>query len=83
MHFRAGETLATTKYPGNIDVFDQGKGYRSKTKNVSAASRGDGYKDDVCLVADNMNITNISIIESGILYEQQHIELCPHTISRA
>jgi hypothetical protein len=32
---------------------------------------GDGYIDDVCLVADsNMNISNMSIIESKNVYEQ-------------
>lgn len=39
--------------------------------NVSIKLRGDGHIDDICLVVDrNMNISNLTPIESDKLYEQ-------------
>jgi hypothetical protein len=38
--------------------------------------RGDGYIDDICLLADrNVNISNLTPIESDTIYEQAYNKL--------
>jgi hypothetical protein len=68
------------KLPLNIDIIDQDKGSRSKAKNaiecIENIMRGDGYIDDICLLADrNVNISNLTPIESDTIYEQAYNKL--------
>ena len=68
------------KLPLNIDIIDQDKGSRSKAKNaiecIENIMRGNGYIDDICLLADrNVNISNLTPIESDTIYEQAYNKL--------
>jgi len=62
------------KLPLNIDIIDQDKG--SRRKCIENIMRGEGYIDDICLLADrNVNISNLTPIESDTIYEQAYNKL--------
>ena len=74
------------KLPLNIDIIDQDKGNRSKAKNaiecIENVMRGEGYIDDVCILPDrDMNISNMTPIESDTIYEQAYNKLITYISS--